>query len=65
MQAKVTHPEGFELFVSGVVDHYPCGTVLQGRTAERAVAAGKASQMLTGKKAPKNKAMQAPENKAQ
>jgi len=65
MQAKVTHPEGFELFVSGVVTHYPCGTVLHDRAAERAVASGKASAMMTGKKPPKNKAMQAPENKAQ
>ena len=62
-KAKVTHPEGFSIFLRGVTDHYPLGTILNGELADKAIAAKRASRMLDKKKT-KNLGA-APENKSE
>ena len=64
MKAKVTHPEGFNIFDRGQTYYYPQGTILTGDLAEKAVNARRASRMVPQKKRSTKNAGAAPENKA-
>lgn len=61
MQAKITHTDGFKIFLEGKTVHYAMGDVVEGYVAQKAVATRRASAIM----APKVKALKgAPENKA-